>query len=98
MKSGDKENALTLNTPLILAMAVSLGMWGLLYLGGASVWSRLVNHSEVAVEERSTPQLASLTDQSQVKLPARSRVKATRKRRFGPSLAARVFNRSTSLN
>jgi hypothetical protein len=96
MENG-KANEPATNVVLMLAIAMSLGMWGLLYLGAASVWSRLVNHTDVAVEGHSIPHLASLADLPQVRLPSRTRAKTARKRRLGPTLAARVFNRSSSL-
>ena len=84
---------------LMLAFVMSLGMWGLLYLGAASVWSRLVNHPHVAVEGQFDPQLASLSNDPQATLPTRTRarVEKTRKRQLGPTYAARVFSRSSSL-
>ena len=36
---------------LLIAIAMSLGMWGLLYLGVASVWSRLADQSHGHLEE-----------------------------------------------
>lgn len=93
-----KANALTPGL-LVLAFTMSSGMWGLLYLGAASVRSRLVNHPHVAVEGQIDPPLASLSDYSQAELPTRTRarVEKTRKRRLGPTYAARVFSRSSSL-
>ena len=81
---------------LLIATAVSFGMWGLLYLGAASLWSRVVSQLEVASEGRNVPQYASLTDDPQVKLPTQTsrRPKTTQKRRHGPTFAARAFNRS----
>jgi hypothetical protein len=80
---------------LLIATAVSFGMWGLLYLGAASLWSRVVSQPEFASEGRNVPQYASLADDPQVKLPTQtSRPKNTQKRRHGPTFAARAFNRS----
>ena len=100
MESPDNLNEPAPNVGLGLAVAValSLGLWGLIYLGAASVWSRLVDHSVIAVEREGVPHLASLADQPRAQLPTGIRVKATRKRRRGPHLAARVFNPSTSVN
>jgi hypothetical protein len=77
-------------------LAMAAGMWGLVYLGAASVWPR--DRANLAVEGGHTPQLASLADHPKVKLPTRGRVKAKRKRRMGSSFANRVFRSSTSLN
>jgi hypothetical protein len=81
---------------LLIAIAMSFGMWGLLYLGAASLWSRVVS-PEVASEGRNVPQYASLTDDPQVKLPTQTsrRPKTTQKRRHGPTFAARAYNRSS---
>ena len=94
MESADKGNEPTPNVLLMLALAV--GMWGLLYLGLRAAGPG--RNPDIAVEAESVPQLANLSNQPQVTLPTRTRAKATRQRRFGPSLAARVFSRSTSLN
>jgi hypothetical protein len=80
---------------LLIAVAMSLGIWGLLYLGVASIWSRLANQSHIAVEGEVVPQIANLTDQPKMNFPARTKVKNTRKRWLGPALAARVFHRSS---
>jgi hypothetical protein len=77
-------------------LAMAAGMWGLLYLGAATVWPR--DRSDLTVEGRHAPQLASLTDHPKVRLPTRTKVKAKRNRRIGPSFANRVFRSSTSLN
>ena len=96
MEGANKANEPVPNVLLMLAMAA--GMWGLVYLGVASVWPREVNRPSVAVERENVPHLASLTNQPQAKLPTRNKLKAKRKRRMGPSLAERVFKPSTSLN
>jgi hypothetical protein len=83
---------------LVVAVALSVGLWGLIYLGVASVWSRLVDHSVIAVDGENVPHSASLVDKPRAQLPTQTRVKATRKRRRGPHLAARVFRPSTSVN
>jgi hypothetical protein len=91
-----KANVPAPNVGLLVAIAMSLGMWGLLYLGAVNLWSLVVNQPQVAIEGRSVPQLASLTDNPQVKLPTQTgrRPKNTQKRRHGPSFAARTFGRS----
>jgi len=94
MHSTQKANEPAPKVYVMLAMAA--GMWGLLYLGAATVWPR--DRSDLTVEGRHAPQLASLTDHPKVRLPARAKVKAKRNRRMGPSFANRVFGSSTSLN
>jgi hypothetical protein len=96
MERTDQANEPAPNVLLMLAMAA--GMWGLVYLGVASVWPRGVDRSDLAVEGRHVPQLASVTDQPVAKLPTRTTVKTKRKRRVGPSFAQRVFGPSASLN
>jgi hypothetical protein len=83
---------------VLLLLAMTAGMWGLVYLGVVSVWSRTTNHSGSPDRER-VPQLATLTDQQpQVKSPARTRMMAKRSKRVRPSFAERVFRSSTSIN
>jgi hypothetical protein len=83
---------------VLLMIAIAAGMWGLVFLGAASVWPRQVSNPDKSEGEH-VPQLASLADQPQPEyLPTRARAKANRQRRLGRSLAARVFNPSTSLN
>ncbi len=94
MQSIHKANEPAPKVYVMLAMAA--GMWGLLYLGAATVWPR--DRSDLTVEGRHAPQLASLTHHPEVRLPARTKVKAKRNRRTGPSFANRVFRSSTSLN
>jgi hypothetical protein len=94
MHSTQKANEPAPKVYVMLAMAA--GMWGLLYLGAATVWPR--DRSDLTVEGRHAPQLASLTDHPKVRLPTRTKVKAKRNRRIGPSFANRVFRSSTSLN
>jgi hypothetical protein len=81
---------------VLLMVALALGMWGLVYLGAASLWPR--QSPALAVESVHAPQLASLTAPPQMKSPMRTGVKAKRTRRIGPSLAQRVLRPSTSLN
>jgi hypothetical protein len=99
MESPDNLNEPARNLRLGLAVAVglSVAMWGLVYLGVASVW-RLANRPYIAVEGQGVPHLTSLGNQPRAQLPTGTRVKATRKRRRGPYLAARVFNPSRSVN
>ena len=94
MHSTQKANEPAPKVYVMLARAA--GMWGLLYLGAATVWPR--DRSEPTVEGRHAPQLASLTDHPKIKLPTRTKVKAKRNRGMGPSFANRVFRSSTSLN
>ena len=91
-----KANAPAPHVGLLVAIAMSLGMWGLLYLGAVNLWSLVVNQPHVAIEGRSVPQLASLSDNPQVRLPIQTgrRQKSTQRRRHGPSFAARAFGRS----
>jgi hypothetical protein len=100
MESLDKAHEPAPNVLLgfTLAAGLSVAMWGLLYLGVASVWPRQVNRPDVAVEGQAVPHLASLANQPRAHLPTRTRVKTARKRRRGPSMVARIFNPSTSLN
>ena len=44
------------------------------------------------------PQLVSLTEQPLLQRPTRTRVKVARNRRWGPTLAARVFKVATSVH
>ena len=106
MKNG-KANAPAPNVGLLAAIAVSLGMWALLYFAATGVWVRMAydrdlargpgSSESVAVERQSVPQLASLTDHPQVKLPTQTsrRPKNTQRRQHGPSFAARAFSRSS---
>jgi hypothetical protein len=100
MESPDNLNepAPNLRLGLAVAMGLSAAMWGLIYLGVASVWPRQTNRPDLAVEGQGVPHLASLADQRRAQFPTGTRVKATRKKRRGPHLAARVFNPSTSVN
>jgi len=100
MESPDNLNEPTPNLRLGFAVAVGLSaaMWGLIYLGVASAWLWLANRPDISVEGQGVPHLASLADQPRAQLPTGTRVKATRKRRRDPHLAARVFNPSTSVN
>jgi hypothetical protein len=59
MESADKGNEPTPNVLLMLALAV--GMWGLLYLGLRAAGPGR-NHSDIAVEAESVPQLANLSN------------------------------------
>jgi hypothetical protein len=99
MESPDNlhEPAPNLRLGLAVAMGLSAAMWGLIYLGVASVWPWLANRPDVAVEGQSVPHLASLA-QPRAQLPAGIWVKATRKRQRGPHLASRVFSPSMSVN
>jgi hypothetical protein len=102
-----KANAPAPNVGLLAAIAVSLGMWALLYFAATGVWVRMAYDRDlarrpgasesVAVERQSVPQLASLTDYAQVKLPTQTgrRPKNTQRRQHGPSFAARAFSRSS---
>ena len=83
---------------LAVAMGLSAAMWGLIYLGIASVWLWLANHPDIAVEGQGVPNLARLADQPRAQLPTGTKVKAKRKRRRGPHFAARVLSPSTSVN
>ena len=92
------EPAPNLRLGLAVAMGLSAAMWGLIYLGVASVWPGLANRPDIAVEGQGIPHLASLADQRRAQLPTGTRVKATRKRRRVPHLASRVFTPSMSVN
>jgi hypothetical protein len=92
------EPAPNLRLGLAVAMGLSAAMWGLIYLGVASVWPWLANRPDIAVEGQGVPHLASLADQPRAQLPTGIWVKATRKRRRGPNLASRVFSPSMSVN
>ena len=98
MESPDNLNEPARNLRLGLAVAagLSVAMWGLIYLGVASVWHRQANRPYIAVEGQGVPRLAHLADRAQ--LPTRARVKAARKKRGGPHLASRVFSPSRSVN
>jgi hypothetical protein len=98
MERAGKSNEPLPNTALGLglALAVSLAMWGLLYVGIVSVWPRQANH--IAVEGESVPHVASLINEPIAQLPVRGRAKVTRKTRHGSRVLARVFNRTQSVN
>jgi hypothetical protein len=100
MESPDNlhEPAPNLRLGLAVAIGLSAAMWGLIYLGVASVWPWLANRPDIAVEGQGVPHLASLADQPQAQLPTGTRVRATRQRQRGPYLAARVFSPSMSVN
>ena len=61
MESPDNshEPARNLRLGLAVAMGLSAAMWGLIYLGVASVWPLLANRPDIAVEGQGVPHLAS---------------------------------------
>ena len=92
---------------VLLMLAMSLGLWGLLCLGIASAWPRQVGNPDIAGREavpvpsmqgHAMPQLVSLGEQPLLQRPTRTRVKVARNRRWGPTLAARVFKVATSVH
>jgi hypothetical protein len=82
-------------TPNVLLMlSIALGVWVLVYVVAASVWSWQKDRSEIVTESKHHQQVAAVADEGEPKLSNRRRAKVNRRRSHGPSLAARVF-RST---
>jgi hypothetical protein len=94
---GVNEPAADVRLGFAVALGLSLAIWGLLYLAVASVWPT-PNHPDLIVEGESVPHVASLADQPRAQMPTRTKRKAKRQNRPGPSLAVRVLRSSTSLN
>ena len=88
-----REGNPTPNVLLLLSMA--LGVWALMYVAAASVWSWRTDHFEIVTESKHHQQVAAaIADRNEARMPARRRARVNRRRPRGTSLAARVF-RST---
>lgn len=83
-------------TPNVLLMlSMALGVWVLVCVTAASVWSWWTDRSEIVTESKHHQQVATaVTDRSESRTPARRRARANSRRPRGTPLASRVF-RST---
>jgi hypothetical protein len=84
------------NVLLIVAMAA--GIWVLMFLGAASVWSWQARPSDIGIETEYVPQFASIIDRSSAKLATRIGAKSNRKKHSRTSLATRLFRPTVSVN
>jgi hypothetical protein len=95
--SGKEEHMERAGNPtpnVLLMLSMALGVWVLVYVAAASVWSWRTNRSEIVTESKHHQQVAAVSDKGGAKLSTRRRAKVSRRRPHGNSLAARVF-RST---
>jgi hypothetical protein len=91
------------NVLLIVGMAA--GLWALIYVAAASIWSWQMSpsgmapqrESDIATQREHVLQLAN-TEQTSIRLPVRQRKGGNHTRRGGTSLAARVFRSTISVN
>jgi hypothetical protein len=82
-------------TPNVLLMlSMALGVWVLVYVAAASVWTWRTDRSKIVTESKHHQQVAAVADKGEAKLSTRRRAKVNRRRPHATSLAARVF-RST---
>lgn len=79
---------------VLLMLSIALGVWVLVYVAAASVWSWQKGRSEIVTESKHHQQVAVVADKAETKLPTRRRAKVNRRRPRATSLAAQVF-RST---
>jgi len=77
------------NVFAIIAMA--LGVWVLVYIAAANIWSWHTPHPEIMTESEHHQQVAALDAKEDARLPARKRAKVGKRRQHRTSLAARVF-------
>ena len=83
------------NSPpnVLLMLGIALGVWVLVFVAAAGVWS-WHDRSETVTEGQHHQQVAAVAGKGEAKLTIRKRAKVNRRRPHGTSLAARVF-RST---
>ena len=79
---------------VLLMLCMALGVWVLVFVAAAGVWSWHADRTETVIESEHHQQVAAVADKGEAKLPIRRRAKVNRRRPHGTSLAARVF-RST---
>ena len=79
---------------VLLMLGMALGVWALVYVAAASVWSWRTDRSQTVTESEHHQQVAAIPDKREARLPTRKHAKVNRRRSHGTSLAARVF-RST---
>jgi hypothetical protein len=85
------------NVLLMLAMAV--GMWGLIYLGIASVWSREPDRPGVSIEREYVPQVATLDEQlPRLRSSSPASMRAMHNKRSSQTFAQRILRASPSGN
>jgi ABC-type lipoprotein release transport system permease subunit len=79
---------------VLLMLSIALGVWVLVYVAAASVWSWQKDRSEIVTESKHHQQVAVVAHKAEAKLQTRRRAKVNHRRPRATSLAARVF-RST---
>jgi hypothetical protein len=85
------------SNPLLL-FASAAGVWGLIFLGVASVWPQSTIRT-ASPEREHVPQLVSLTEQRpETKSPVRARIALKRSKRERSTFAQRILRSSTSVN
>jgi len=76
---------------VLLMIAMALGIWALVYVAAASVWSWHTQRPESITESEHHQQVGALDATEEAKLPRRRRAKVGRRRHYRTSLASRVF-------
>jgi hypothetical protein len=76
---------------VFVMIAMALGVWVLVYITAASVWSWHTRHPETVTESEHHQQVGALDARKEAGFPARKRAKVGRRRQQRTSLAARVF-------
>jgi hypothetical protein len=95
--SGKEEHVERAGNPspnVLLMLSMALGVWVLVYVAAANVWSWRTDRSETVTESEHHQHLAAIPDKREIRLRTRKHAKVNRRRSHGTSLAARVF-RST---